>query len=146
MTKLAIRGGEPIRRKPYPPFLTTGEEEAQVAAEVMRRGILSDFEGSNNEYFLGGKEVQSFEKEWAEYFGVRHAVSVNSATSGLMAAVGAAGVGPGDEVITTPWTMTATATAVVVNNAVPIFADITEDTLTLSPAAVEKRITPRTNG
>ena len=144
MTKLAIHGGAPIRRKPYPPFITTGDEEAQVAAEVMRRGILSDFEGSNNEYFLGGKEVQSFEKEWAEYFGVRHAISVNSATSGLMAAVGAAGVGPGDEVITTPWTMTATATAIVVNNAVPIFADITDDTLALSPAAVEKRITPRT--
>jgi dTDP-4-amino-4,6-dideoxygalactose transaminase len=144
MTKLAIHGGVPIRRKPYPPFITTGEEEVQVAAEVMRRGILSDFEGSNNEYFLGGKEVQSFEKEWAEYFGVRHAISVNSATSGLMAAVGAAGVGPGDEVITTPWTMTATATAIVVNNAVPIFADITDDTLSLSPAAVEKRITPRT--
>jgi perosamine synthetase len=144
MSKLAIHGGERVRSRPYPAFVTTGQEEVEVAAAVMRRGILSDFEGSNNQYFLGGAEVRAFEAEWADYFDVKHAISVNSGTSGLMAAVGASGVGPGDEVITTPWTMAATATAVVVNNAVPIFADITPDTLNLSAAAAAARITRRT--
>ncbi len=141
---LAIKGGKPVRNIPYPPHTTTGEEEAQAAADIVRKGILSDFEGSNNRWFLGGDCVKRFEREWAEHFGVKHAISVNSATSGLFAAIGAAGVAPGDEVITTPWTMTATAAAIVAYHAVPIFADIEADTFTLDPKAVEKKITPRT--
>lgn len=142
--KLALFGGKPIRDKPYPPHVTTGREELEAVVEVLKKGILSEFEGSNNQWFLGGEQVRAMEEEWAGYFGVKHAVSVNSATSGLYAAVGAAGIGPGDEVITTPWTMTATATAVLVNNAVPIFADIELDTFCISPADLERKITERT--
>ena len=141
---LALFGGRPVRNRPYPPHVTTGEEEKQAAIRVLESGILSDFEGSNNEWFLGGPEVKAFEEEWACYFDVKHAVSVNSATSGLMAAVGAAGIGPGDEVITTPWTMAATAIAPVVYNAVPIFCDIEADTFCMAPRSLEEKITTRT--
>lgn len=141
---LALFGGKPVREKDYPAHKTTGIEEKDAAIRVLESGILSDFEGSNNQWFLGGPEVKAFENEWAEYFSVKHAVSVNSATSGLMAAVGAAGIGPGDEVIATPWTMAATAIAIVVYNAVPIFCDIEPDTFCMSPTSFERKITPRT--
>lgn len=141
---LAIFGGTPIRQKAYPPHLTTDAKDVDAAVAVLKGGILSDFEGSNNQWFLGGPKVKAMEAQWAERFGVKYAVSVNSATSGLYAAVGAAGVGPGDEVITTPWTMTATATAVVVNNAVPVFCDIDRETFCMCPKDLERKITPRT--
>jgi dTDP-4-amino-4,6-dideoxygalactose transaminase len=144
MQKLALFGGVPVRTKPYPMHITTGVEEKIAVMRVMENGILSDFEGANNQWFLGGPEVKSFEKEWAGYFGVKYAVSVNSATSGLMAAVGAAGIGPGDEVITTPWTMAATAIAIVINNAIPVFCDIEPDTFCISPASIKAKITSRT--
>jgi perosamine synthetase len=142
--KLALFGGVPIRTKPYPAHRTTDNKDLDIAIQVMKEGILSDFEGSNNEWHLGGKYVKQAEAKWASYFDVKHVISVNSATSGLFAAVGAAGVGPGDEVITSPWTMTATASAIVVNNAVPIFADIDPETFCLMPEAIEKKITKRT--
>ncbi len=142
--KLAYFGGKPVRKKAYPVHRTTAREEKAAVLRVLKKGILSDFEGSNNEWFMGGPEVKAFEREWADYFQVKHAVSVNSATSGLMAAVGAAGVGPGDEVITTPWTMAATAIAIVVYNAVPVFCDIEPDTFCISPESLRKRMTKRT--
>lgn len=144
MEKLAILGGKPLRTKPYPPNITTGKEEIKAVVEVMERGIFSDFEALNNEFFLGGDQVKSFEKEWSDYFGVKYAVGVNSATSGLYTAVGAAGIGPGDEVIVTPWTMAATATAIIANNAIPVFCDITKDTFTMDPKSLREKITPRT--
>lgn len=142
--ELALFGGKPARQKPYPPFSNIGQEEIDAVVEVMRTGVLSDYEGGNNEFFMGGNTVKAMEKEWAEYFGSAYAVAFNSATSGLYAAVGAAKAGPGDEVVTTPWTMTATATAILVNNAVPVFADIEPDTFTLCPGSAAKRITSRT--
>jgi len=75
---------------------------------------------------------------------VKHAVSVNSATSGLYCAVGAVGVGPGDEVIVSPYTMAASATAALVYNAVPVFADIEPDCFCLSAESVAQKITERT--
>ena len=93
---------------------------------------------------MGGAEVRAFEKKAAAYFGVRHALTVNSWTSGLIAAVGAIGVAPGDEVITTPWTMSATAMAILHWNAIPVFADIDPETFNIDPASVEALIGPRT--
>ncbi|TRZ93412.1 MAG: DegT/DnrJ/EryC1/StrS family aminotransferase, partial [Rhodocyclaceae bacterium] len=78
------------------------------------------------------------------FFEVKHAVTVNSNTSGLIAAVGAIGIEPGDEVIVSPWTMSASATAIVVWNAIPVFADIEDETFNLDPASIERNITPRT--
>lgn len=144
MERLAILGGPPVRARPYPPHITTDEADWQAVQRVLQRGILSDFEGANTPNFWGGPEIKTLEAEWAERFGVRHAVAMNSATSCLMAAVGAVGVGPGDEVILPPWTMTATASAILAYHAVPVFCDIEEDVFTLDPAAVRRAITPRT--
>jgi dTDP-4-amino-4,6-dideoxygalactose transaminase len=144
VAKLAINGGSPVRSTPFPLYVTIGEEEKRAVMEVLDSTVLSKFLGTWSPDFFGGPRVQKLEREWAEYFGIRHAVSVNSATSGLYAAVGAAGVGPGDEVIVSPYTMTASATAALVYGGIPVFADIDPDTFCLSPASIRERITPRT--
>jgi len=112
--------------------------------EVLDSAALSSFLGTWSPQFYGGTRVQALERAWEAHFGVKHAVSVNSATSGLYAAVGAAGVGPGDEVIVSPYTMSASATAAVVYGGVPVFADIDPETFCISPATIAPRITPRT--
>jgi perosamine synthetase len=130
--------------KKFSPYNTYGEEEQKAALEVLQSGVLSKFIGAWCQDFYGGPKVQSFERSWEQYFNVKHAVSVNSATSGLIAALGAIGLEPGDEVIVSPWTMSATATAILVWNAIPIFADIEESTFNLDPLNVISKITNRT--
>lgn len=144
MAKLAINGGKAIREKPFRDYVTIGEEERQAVMEVLDSTILSKYLGTWSPDFYGGPRVQQLEREWAEYFGVKHAVSVNSATSGLYAAVGAAGVGPGDEVIVSPYTMTASTTAALIYGAIPVFADIDADIFCLSPASIRNCITSLT--
>lgn len=144
MSKLALLGGDPVRRTPFPAYRTIGEEEKRAVMEVMDSGVLSQFLGTWSPDFFGGPRVQKLEKEWAAYFKVKHAVSMNSATSGLYAAVGAAGVGPGDEVIVSPYTMAASATAALVYGAIPVFADIDPEIFCLDPKSIRQRITPRT--
>ena len=141
---LAVSGGEPVIAEPFPPYRSLGDEETAAANRVLRSGVLSAFIGAAGPGFLGGPEVQALEREAAERFGVRHVVSVNSWTSGLVAAVGAIGIEPGDEVIVTPWTMVATATAILHWNGIPVFADIDPASFNLDPARVEAAITPRT--
>lgn len=94
--------------------------------------------------FIMGQQVHAFEREAAEYLGVKHAVSVNSGTDALVIGLKAAGVGPGDEVITTAFTFFATAEAISQVNARPVFVDIDPVTLNLDPALIEQAITPRT--
>lgn len=142
--KLAILGGPPSIKEAFPAYNTYGPEEVEAAREVVESGVLSKFLGAWHEDFYGGPKVREFERAWGEYFGVEHAVTVNSATSGLIAAVGALGVEPGDEVIVSPWTMSASATAILVWNAIPVFADIEAETFNLDPHAVEARISPLT--
>lgn len=144
MTTLALLGGDPIRDHLFPPHSTLDDDDIAAAVRVLKRGRLSEFEGSHNQWFMGGQEIRAAEEAWQSYFRIKHAISFNSATSGLYAAVGAAQVSPGDEVITSPWTMTATATAALVYQAVPIFADIDPETFCLLPEDVERRITERT--
>jgi len=146
MSKLALLGGTPVRTKIWPGYRTVGEEEKRVLCEVIDSGVLSGYQGAWDPAFYGGPRVQKFEEEWAKYFGFNHAVAVNSACSGLYAAVGAVGLEPGDEVIVSPYTMSATATAIVVYGGVPVFADIKDDTFCIDPASIEERITPRTRG
>lgn len=144
MSKLAILGGAPVRTAPFPRYATIGVEEKRAVMDVLDSRVLSDFLGSWSPQFYGGVRVRKFEADWCNYFGVKHAVSVNSATSGLNAAVGATGVGPGDEVIVSPYTMTASAACVLVYNAVPVFADIDPDTFNLTAESIKARLSPRT--
>jgi perosamine synthetase len=144
MSALALHNGAPVRSTPFPAHNTISRAEIDATVEVMRSGILSRYLGAWHEYFMGGQQVQEFEAEWAAAIGTKHAIAVNSATSGLIAAVGAAGLGPGDEVIVTPLTMAASVTAVVVFNAVPVFADVDPRTYCIDPASIRRAITPRT--
>lgn len=142
--KLALLGGDKTITVPFKPYQPIGAEEAQAAREVIDSGVLSKFIGAWHEDFFGGPKVRQFEQACAEHFGVRHAVTVNSWTSGLIAAVGAIGIEPGDEVIVSPWTMCASATAILHWNAIPVFADIDPNSFCLDPRSVEANITPQT--
>ncbi|MEM7689135.1 MAG: DegT/DnrJ/EryC1/StrS family aminotransferase [Pseudomonadota bacterium] len=141
---LALHGGTPVIARALEPFRSMGPEEEEAAARVVRSGVLSAYIGAPGEMFMGGKEVRAFEEKAADYFGVKHALGVNSWTSGLIAEVGAIGVEPGDEIITTPWTMSATAMAILHWNAIPVFADIDRATFNIDPASVAALVTPRT--
>jgi len=141
---LAINGGAPVRTKLFPAYRVINEAEKKAVDRVLDSGILSRYLGTWGPDFYGGPEVQAFEKEWAVYFGVKEAVAVNSCTSGLICAIGAAGIGPGDEVIVSPYTMSASATAPLWYGAVPVFADIEEEYFCLDPKLVEEKITKRT--
>jgi dTDP-4-amino-4,6-dideoxygalactose transaminase len=142
--KLAIHGGPPVREKPFPAHVTIGPEEKAAVSGVLDSGVLSKFLGCRHPNFHGGPQVQALEREWAEYFGVKHAIAVNSATSGLHCAVGAVGVEPGEEIIVSPFSMCASATAPLIFNAVPVFADIEADFFCLDPQSIEEKITSRT--
>ncbi|TYT76303.1 DegT/DnrJ/EryC1/StrS family aminotransferase [Desulfobotulus mexicanus] len=141
---LAIHGGNPVRTRPFPRHRTIGSEEKEAVCRVLDSGVLSKYLGCWHEDFMGGHEVRALEEEWAAYFGARHAIAVNSCTSGLFCAVGAIGTEPGDEIIVPPYTMSATAVAPLIYNAVPVFADIEADCFCLDPKEVEKKITKRT--
>ncbi len=144
MTELALFGGPKTIAQPFAKYNSIGREEVEAAKAVVESGMLSGFYGSWDAQFFGGPKVLEFERDWAAYFEVKHAVTVNSNTSGLIAAVGAIGIEPGDEVIVSPWTMSASATAILVWNAIPVFADIEDEAFNLDPASVERNITPHT--
>lgn len=122
-------------RESFLPFAAPllGEEEIQGVLECLRSGWLTT-----------GMKVREFETAFAKYIGAKHAIAVNSCTSGLHLALEAAGVKPGDEVITSPMTFTATAAVVEHLRARPVFADIDVATMNIDPASVEAKITPRT--
>lgn len=141
---LALFGGPKTIQTTFKRYNPIGVEEVEAAKQVIESGVLSQFLGAWHEDFYGGPKVREFERQCAEYFGVKHAVTVNSWTSGLVAAVGAIGIEPGNEVIVTPWTMSATATAILHWNAIPVFADIDPETFNLDPKSVEANITPYT--
>ncbi|MBI5164707.1 MAG: DegT/DnrJ/EryC1/StrS family aminotransferase [Magnetospirillum sp.] len=144
MSTLAFFGGDKVRTEPFPAYRVMGEDEQRAAVAVIESGVLSRYLGTWHDDFWGGPRVREFEATWAEQMGCAHALAVNSATSGLYAAIGAAGVGPGDEVIVSPFTMVASATAPLIFNAVPVFADIDPRTYCLSPDSIRARISPRT--
>jgi perosamine synthetase len=141
---LALFGGSKTIQCGFKQYSSMGLEETEAARKVIESGILSQFLGAWHEDFYGGPKVREFEAQSAKYFGVKHAITVNSWTSGLIAAVGAIGIEPGDEVIVTPWTMCASATAILHWNAIPVFADIDPLTFNLDPKSIEANITPYT--
>jgi len=165
MIELAILGGEPVRKKAFLSSVVVDDQERQYLMEVINSKAFSRFMGSptkdierllvmsseeaehhENQYFsfLGGSMVRRFEAGFARKFGVPFAISVNSATSGLSAALGAAGIGPGDEVITTCMSFNATAISILLFNSIPVFVDVDGISFCLNPNEVEKAITPKT--
>lgn len=119
-------------KEPIKPYNTIGKEEVIAAATSIRCGPLSGYLGGGRK---GGAKVEELEETWAGLFGVKHAVACNSGTSGLLMACMAAGVGPGDRVITTPFTMSATAAAPAFLGADIDFYDIEGETFCLNPDA-----------
>ena len=117
------------------PFCRPDITEAEISevVETLRSGWITT-----------GPRTKRFEEEFASRVGARHAVAVSSCTAGLHLALVAAGVGPGDEVVTTPYTFTASAAAVLHAGARPVLADVELDTANIDPASIEKAITPRT--
>jgi len=110
-----------------------GDEEIDEVVHCLRSGWLTT-----------GHKVKQFEREFGEFIGAKHALAVNSCTAALHLALEAVGVGPGDEVITTPMTFTATAAVIEHLGARPVFADCTAQTLNIDPAEIQRRLSPRT--
>lgn len=144
MSKLALLGGKPVIEHPLQLYRSIGAEEKEAVIKVMDDGCLSGFVGAWCDEFHGGPLIQQFEDSWAKRFGVGHAVTMNSNTSGLIAAMGAVGVGPGDEVIIPAWSMSATAMAPIFYGGIPVFADIEDDFFCLDLESVRSNITDKT--
>lgn len=142
--KLALFGGTAIRKEIFPPYNTIGQAEIKGALEVLETGVLSGFVASPTDDYYGGKWTLELEQAFRNKFNSKYAVAVNSATSGLHAALAAAGVGKGDEVIVSPYTMSASATSAVMCSGVPIFVDIEPDTFCLNVDQVKASITSKT--
>ena len=120
------------------PFLSLvpGDDAADVRAAIER--VVS------RGWFILGPEVEAFEAEFAEASGARHAIAVGSGTDAIALTLRALGIGPGDEVITTPLSAAFSALAILMSGARPVFADIDADRLTISPDAIERTIGART--
>jgi len=125
-------------------YNSIGNEELKSVIKVVKSGILSDFVGSRGKNFDGGKYVKKFEKDIQNKFNVKHAISVNSWTSGLICSIGALDPSPGDEIICTPWTMCACATAILHWNCIPIFSDINKTNFNYDLKELEKKINSKT--
>ncbi|MBY5350904.1 DegT/DnrJ/EryC1/StrS family aminotransferase [Rhizobium leguminosarum] len=122
------------------PFLDLKAQYQSIKSEIDAAvlGVLA-----SGQYILG-EEVARLEQEFAGYCNVKHAIAVNTGTSALHLSLLAAGVGPGDEVITVPFTFVATVSAICYAGARPVFVDVEPVTLTMDPAKLEAKITPRT--
>jgi 8-amino-3,8-dideoxy-alpha-D-manno-octulosonate transaminase len=142
--RLARDGGTPARTGPvrpmYPGGMEVGEEELNALRRVVESRNLFRYYGLDEE---PPQEVAAFENEFAAHMGSAHALCVNAGSSGLICGLIGSGVGRGDEVIIPAFTWNATANAVLAAGAVPVLAEV-DDSLTLDPADVERRITPRT--
>lgn len=144
MKKLAINGGRKVRTRLFPSQDTFDNNEYKAVIETMIDGRLSNYRANWTEDFYGGPRIKQLEKAWSEKFGSKYSIAVNSATSGLIAACGAIGLKPGDEVIVTPYSMTCSATVPMIFGAIPVFADVEPETFCLDPTSVRKCVTKKT--
>lgn len=134
--KLAIAGGTPVlQRSEYANWPIITADDRRLVNEVLDSGIVA-----------GGTApmVQALEREWAQYIGTKYALTTCSGTAALHMALAAAGVGPGDEVITSAFTFLASASCAIHQNAIPVFADIDPHTYCIDPVSLEAAITERT--
>ncbi|MDA1267247.1 MAG: aminotransferase class I/II-fold pyridoxal phosphate-dependent enzyme [Planctomycetota bacterium] len=134
MGKLALFGGTPVRREPLPyGRQAISDEDIALVVETLR-----------SDWLTGGPRVDGFERAFAEFVGAEHAVAVSSGTAALHAAVFAAGIGPGDEALSTPLTFSATTNVLLHVGATPVFSDVEGERLGLDPSLLEARINERT--
>lgn len=134
MERLAIEGGYPVRGgKIYYGRQWIGEDDIRAVEEVLR-----------SDYITCGPKVDEFEQELARYTGAKYAVAVSNGTAALHCACIAAGIGPGDEVITTPLTFAASANCALYCGARPVFADVDPHTYNIDPDSVRAHITEKT--
>jgi perosamine synthetase len=125
-------------------FKSVGKEEINAAKNVIKSGVLSDFIGKKGDKFLGGKKVQEFEKKICKFYNTKYAIVTNSWTSGLICALGAINLEPGDEVICSPWTMSASAISILHWNAIPVLVDINYNNFQLDIDQLKRKITKKT--
>lgn len=111
---------------------------------IEKKAIKAVNEVLSSARYIMGKDVTEFEKEFADYIGVKHAISVGSGTDALVVALMACGIGEGDEVITTPFTFFATAESISMVGATPVFVDVEKDTYNIDPLKIEDKITKKT--
>ncbi len=131
---LAIHGGTPVRETLLPyGRQSLDDEDIQAAVDVLK-----------SDWLTTGPKVGEFEERFAAWVGTKHAVSFSSGTAALHASAFAAGLKSGDEAITTPMTFCATANCVLYQDATPVFADVSADTLNLDPREVSKKVSSRT--
>ena len=163
--KLALFGGQPARKEPFKSSGDFDHNEILSVMEVFKNGEFSRYAGGGcsnlkeilnlksretEKYklpywnFLGGKKVRQFENDFSEYFDIDYSIAVNSATSALSVALAACGVGPGDEVITTPMSFTATASSILLFNSIPVFVDIDPVNYCIDHRKLEAAITKST--
>jgi dTDP-4-amino-4,6-dideoxygalactose transaminase len=134
-SKLALLGGKPLRKRPFPSWPIFGRPEETRLLRTLHSGKWGR---------LDGTEVAEFERRFAAMHGCKHALGVVNGTVSLRIALMAAGLQADDEVIVPPYTFLSTASAVVEANAIPVFADVNLETFNLDAEAVEAAITPRT--
>ncbi len=130
---LAIRGGRPVRTKPFPSWPQWGDDEERNLLEVLRSGL----------WGIGGRNAFEFAAEFASYSGCRYGVPCANGTVALKVALRAVGVGEGDLVVTSPYTFIATASVLLELGAVPVFADLLEGGLHMDVTSVDERLEPR---
>lgn len=129
-----------IRKKGMPPRIMFGEGEKKAALRVIEKTM----KGPQALDRYGGVEVDAYEKEFAEYFGVKFATAVSSGTAAIHSAIAALNLEPGSEIITTPITDPGTVSPIIFQQCLPVFADVEYETLNISPESVEKNITEKT--
>ena len=134
MAVLAINGGEQIRTKPYPTWPTLDPADLEAFESIY----------NSRKWGVGGTKVPEFARQFAEFQGAKYGICVNSGTSALYIALKAAQVGPGDEVITTPYTFQATVVAILMAHAVPVFVDTAPDSFLIDVSKIEDTITEKT--
>jgi len=132
--RLAILGGAPVRQKPFGPWPVFDEREEAALLEVLQSGVWGGY----------NPKVSEFEEAFARFHETEFGISAANGTVTLEAALTAAGIGPGDEVIVPPISFISTASAVLRVGAIPVFSDIDETTYNLDPARLSEAITPRT--
>ncbi|MDE0325451.1 MAG: DegT/DnrJ/EryC1/StrS family aminotransferase [Candidatus Poribacteria bacterium] len=124
-----------MAKKPFVPFSRPWIDDTEI--EAVSQVLAS-------KWISTGNRVREFERSFAEYLGAKHAIAVSSCTAALHLSLVVAGIGSGDEVITTPYTFTATAEAIRYVGAKPVFVDINPDTLNIDTSKIEQAVTPRT--